>query len=93
MAPPEVGTRRYPCPCPPVSYTTTSMCVAVLDAVLQVLLCSIRGGEVEDGGSYIPCEPVYPPEVGYLGSHGLWYPMEPSTELLAYATWCSALPV
>ena len=67
--------RRYPGTCPPVRYTTTSLCVAVLDAVLQVLQSSRWGGGVEGGGSYIPCDPVYPPEVGYLGSHGLWYPV------------------
>ena len=51
--------------------------------VLQVLLCSYQV-------SHLPCDPVYPPEVGYLGSHGLWYPVVSSTELLACATWRSA---
>ena len=36
---------------------------------------------------------MYPPEVGYLGSHGLWYPVESSTELLACATWRPVLLV
>ena len=66
-------------------YTTTSLCVAVLDAVLQVLSGSIQGGGVEDGGSYIPCDPVYPPEVGYLGSLAMWYPVELTTVLLRIA--------
>ena len=37
------------------------------------------------GGSYIPWDPMYPPEVGYLGSHGLWYPMDVTTVLLRIA--------
>ena len=41
---------------------------------------------MEDGGSYIPCDPVYPPEVGYLGSLAMLHPVGSSTELLACAT-------
>ena len=33
------------------------------------------GGGVEGGGSYIPCDPVYPPEVGYLGSLAMLHPV------------------
>ena len=42
------------------------------------------------GGSYIPCDPVYPPEVGYLGSLAMLHPVVSGTELLACATWRSA---
>ena len=37
------------------------------------------------------CDPVYPPEVGYLGSLAMLHPMRSSTELLACATGRSAV--
>ena len=40
--------------------------------MLQVLLRS-RSDQVEV--SHLPCDPVYPPEVGYLGSLAMWYPL------------------
>ena len=40
--------------------------------MLRVLLRS-RSDQVEV--SHLPSDPVYPPEVGYLGSLAMWYPL------------------
>ena len=55
-------------------YRATRLRYVALCGVGALQVLRSRGpGQVEV--SHLPCDPVYPPEVGYLGSHGLWYPV------------------
>ena len=72
MVPPEVGPRRYPGLSGPVRPSEVKYRAARLR---YVALCGVgayavllRRGSDQVEVSHLPCDPVYPPEVGYLGS-------------------------